>query len=102
MRISDWSSDVCSSDLEDEDLDQLLAGKGTVLGGADVLDEGHRAQRHQQDGTDQACALLLHRSLPRFCEAAPEESSACGPEPEADSERFRRGVPGGTGSTCYR
>src|SRR3546814_4030540 len=30
MRISDWSSDVCSSDLADAALDQLLDGTGYV------------------------------------------------------------------------
>src|SRR3546814_21075053 len=58
MRISDWSSDVCSSDLEPlarhirtdiglilvvggEDLDLALAGLGVILGGH--LRRQHRA-----------------------------------------------------------
>src|SRR3546814_14990936 len=31
MRISDWSSDVCSSDLIGEDFSRLLFGVGAVL-----------------------------------------------------------------------
>src|SRR3546814_8218528 len=42
MRISDWSSDVCSSDLRPPDSDALarlsrLQGNGTALGRAHVL-----------------------------------------------------------------
>src|SRR3546814_987986 len=37
MRISDWSSDVCSSDLRDQETDedlQLIFAPGSSLGGA--------------------------------------------------------------------
>src|SRR3546814_7249756 len=50
MRISDWSSDVCSSDLEVERLDAVGAlvdrqdaGVAVVLRGAGLLDEAHAA-----------------------------------------------------------
>src|SRR3546814_862495 len=45
MRISDWSSDVCSSDLE-RARQRRLAGRGTLL----FVDEIHRFNRAQQDG----------------------------------------------------
>src|SRR3546814_5483140 len=54
MRISDWSSDVCSSDLEDDDLLALLlrdnlGRNGQPVGGlqlAAVTGKQHVRQRH--------------------------------------------------------
>src|SRR3546814_6625767 len=47
MRISDWSSDVCSSDLRDHQIavfaDQFLAGHNIVDGGLKTLPHRHRA-----------------------------------------------------------
>src|SRR3546814_11991762 len=37
MRISDWSSDVCSSDLDAQACDQLIAELGKVDGGPHIL-----------------------------------------------------------------
>src|SRR3546814_977824 len=55
MRISDWSSDVCSSDLIRQAIDEAQAeldnhGRSTVL----FVDEIHRFNKAQQD------ALLPH------------------------------------------
>src|SRR3546814_13043036 len=51
MRISDWSSDVCSSDLSRDALQRFL-GDGALLGGVDVMElapdvgpAGHRDHR---------------------------------------------------------
>src|SRR3546814_16836971 len=40
MRISDWSSDVCSSDLQMKRLHRLVVGYPDVAGTAAVLQEG--------------------------------------------------------------
>src|SRR3546814_1018524 len=50
MRISDWSSDVCSSDLEEEDENRETGPKGrrnlhTLPG-----DKRHRSESQQEDG----------------------------------------------------
>src|SRR3546814_5305052 len=45
MRISDWSSDVCSSDLEDETLADARAGWQSVDG---ERPDQLRSQRHEQ------------------------------------------------------
>src|SRR3546814_11326351 len=44
MRISDWSSDVCSSDLDADKM--AAAGRKALL----FVDEIHRFNRAQQDG----------------------------------------------------
>src|SRR3546814_9712152 len=53
MRISDWSSDVCSSDLTDF-IDHLLGGAGTgslaVDRRAEIVDDHARPLRRQQQG----------------------------------------------------
>src|SRR3546814_10100502 len=63
MRISDWSSDVCSSDLI-EAPDLALGGAGAG-GDAGVLalrvDADHRAVDGQQIGNDGAYALAAAR-----------------------------------------
>src|SRR3546814_749697 len=57
MRISDWSSDVCSSDLVEEHL-----GAGVVHHGADRLDGDAAADRLAQvdDEDRESLALLGH------------------------------------------
>src|SRR3546814_15548885 len=37
MRISDWSSDVCSSDLTEADLDQVYSATNTYFTKADTM-----------------------------------------------------------------
>src|SRR3546814_14847065 len=46
MRISDWSSDVCSSDLNIVVLGDLLQAEGDVVPGADPLGRVDRAGLH--------------------------------------------------------
>src|SRR3546814_6278984 len=71
MRISDWSSDVCSSDLE---LDQIGVDHNDVADGhAAVAHADHRQAHHadQADGDDDALAdveqgqrgLAFHRGI---------------------------------------
>src|SRR3546814_14504047 len=60
MRISDWSSDVCSSDLCGENLDAALAEEAAELGEARLV--GNR----EQGALDRRCGVdghdwLLHR-----------------------------------------
>src|SRR3546814_13824986 len=50
MRISDWSSDVCSSDLRREDIDQLAPL---------ALAELHLAVGHGEEGVVAAAAHVL-------------------------------------------
>src|SRR3546814_14510752 len=65
MRISDWSSDVCSSDLHEHglllDADRVaLAGRDADPAAAVGLDEGGRADQLQ---LQQAAVLLGPRQL---------------------------------------
>src|SRR3546814_4187509 len=64
MRISDWSSDVCSSDLGEGDRPDLRAGgagadrrAGRAAGGVAVADMDHRIPELRLDGA----ALSRHR-----------------------------------------
>src|SRR3546814_14313055 len=75
MRISDWSSDVCSSDLEQDDITQFLH-RGEV---------GERAADHA--GADQRDLLASHKS--------PPEQSAGTPSPARNRARLRRFVAAG-------
>src|SRR3546814_16018715 len=58
MRISDWSSDVCSSDLIDGDRlrnqeDERNPDEGGDLIEASQVNQGTNHRDHQQDGGDQ-------------------------------------------------
>src|SRR3546814_17198041 len=60
MRISDWSSDVCSSDLQDTR--QRVVGRFL---GADDVGEGQRANPAEQEpGRKQDDVEPNHRALP--------------------------------------
>src|SRR3546814_18833155 len=50
MRISDWSSDVCSSDLEEADADGGPAPRTDVLAEQRHCQHGHHEGRREQDG----------------------------------------------------
>src|SRR3546814_17821289 len=51
MRISDWSSDVCSSDLEAHRIGQL-ADQFVELGGADRVEPRGRLVEEEQRGVE--------------------------------------------------
>src|SRR3546814_10670864 len=73
MRISDWSSDVCSSDLPFDDPDrqsprpyrdcreQLFRSVGRVRGQARLLRRGRECRRHDIEGR-RICAVGEPRS----------------------------------------
>src|SRR3546814_5490381 len=69
MRISDWSSDVCSSDLADAPAENVVA--------ADPQDDADRAEHQQHDHRGQhgtrrdALARRLERRLDTRAEVAP-------------------------------
>src|SRR3546814_15838899 len=75
MRISDWSSDVCSSDLE------LVAREQQVPPGVDVL-EDHVGEEVDRNGVEPGEGLIEHeqvglvhhrrRQLDPLCHAARE------------------------------
>src|SRR3546814_18431907 len=56
MRISDWSSDVCSSDLRKLAIDQLRGERELTRGGADMVLTQHDADNAVRLG-QQACQL---------------------------------------------
>src|SRR3546814_11911642 len=68
MRISDWSSDVCSSDLQQrESLRPRAAGHRRAVAAVEVL-QGSLVARQQQGGGEihhQAALLLLQRPARR-------------------------------------
>src|SRR3546814_4466667 len=73
MRISDWSSDVCSSDLErvidsgrqgaQRDLDQLVDQELQVLSGRPGIAEREAAQDSLLDGLAGNLACFHHRQV---------------------------------------
>src|SRR3546814_17077761 len=72
MRISDWSSDVCSSDLDDDrerSVDQRQKGRERQEGGEA---RRHAAPfepfeyRHQRDGDDDGCGQRQEEFGPRL------------------------------------
>src|SRR3546814_1409644 len=74
MRISDWSSDVCSSDLPENGVPQiafffLLDDKGGVQSAAAHLDEEkdhrHRRCRRAEIGRRQQAREQRHRDQPK-------------------------------------
>src|SRR3546814_9246552 len=67
MRISDWSSDVCSSDLEREDGSWLLSGSLSADGMADRL--GIRLPFERDYETTAGFALAQLRHLPETGES---------------------------------
>src|SRR3546814_17276492 len=64
MRISDWSSDVCSSDLFRVQGDELLLAAGHVVLGIDRID---RAFRLAQGAVD-ALVRIDHQEVGTFVE----------------------------------
>src|SRR3546814_8403407 len=59
MRISDWSSDVCSSDLHER---QVLAQPAEEQAAEDdLLDEGHQHADQQQHGDEAGPGEALRR-----------------------------------------
>src|SRR3546814_2129798 len=60
MRISDWSSDVCSSDLE---LCELGLGRLLVLDGADLLVEADRLAEMADCRLEQRGLAARHRII---------------------------------------
>src|SRR3546814_6655722 len=86
MRISDWSSDVCSSDLSDKALHRedgvVGIGDGLALGGlADqplaVLGEGNDGRRRAR-----AFRVLDHLRLAAFHDS---NAAVCGAEIDTDN-----------------
>src|SRR5690625_3236584 len=62
----DWSSDVCSSDLEVEGLDVLQSDRGQLVEGAVHIGGELRGQRIQLDGREGQChgrPAFVHRRL---------------------------------------
>src|SRR3546814_9344575 len=70
MRISDWSSDVCASDLGGDGGLQVAAGFGErtqrerqrshILGHRDLLgDVGRRLERHRAEGANRRLAVFV-------------------------------------------
>src|SRR3546814_2539907 len=97
MRISDWSSDVCSSDLPDErrllalahltvaEVGAALAGRGAVgcspagCGRVGRLACGHRADHSAQRAAALLCAAFLARGPRRRIVAASSPAQDCRP-----------------------
>src|SRR3546814_5713133 len=70
MRISDWSSDVCSSDLMDIDLNLLLTGGAIAVllfmsaffsGSETALTAASRARMHQLENEGESRAAAVNR-----------------------------------------
>src|SRR3546814_13819592 len=71
MRISDWSSDVCSSDLQHQRIVERL--EPDAAGAADRLVDRPRRLQHQRQALDGGCkdARVLHRlAIQHFAQEA--------------------------------
>src|SRR3546814_6163292 len=76
MRISDWSSDVCSSDLHDGGQPlEAVAQQRDAAGAVARVAEGDlgAAERHVEDGADELPATAAQRARPqhRAAQVAP-------------------------------
>src|SRR3546814_18196013 len=84
MRISDWSSDVCSSDLSEDDLKTLIAffraRRGPAVGFRlrDPLDDSSAAPGDEPDAADQWLGTG-DGIQPRFALVKPHGLSAAPP-----------------------
>src|SRR3546814_4460989 len=78
MRISDWSSDVCSSDLDDPRVEILAAKEGIAVGGEHfellfAIDFGNLDDRHIEGATaqivnhDLAITILFVEAVGQRC-----------------------------------
>src|SRR3546814_1010746 len=81
MRISDWSSDVCSSDLADEALEifafrvaREAAALATTIGGIDALVFTGGIGEHQPDMRARICARLTWLGI--TCDADANKAGA--------------------------
>src|SRR3546814_12025528 len=92
MRISDWSSDVCSSDLRPADDAGLRRGLGLRHGG------GGQRQRQQRGG--KATRQTLHPGTPSTTKR-PRQRMPCGlPRTDSNSRSEERRVGKECVSTC--
>src|SRR3546814_16101518 len=62
MRISDWSSDVCSSDLDDLEFDRRGGARAHPVGRDDLADRqvGARQRRPQDRRLVDSAVIILH------------------------------------------
>src|SRR3546814_1116469 len=97
MRISDWSSDVCSSDLEAVD-----RGGEPGEGRAEQHPQRHRQEYPQgQKAVEERKAFALrlrHRSSPSAATRLPASSITCSPSSLAKAPRWRDGMRARTSS----
>src|SRR3546814_5184810 len=65
MRISDWSSDVCSSDLDDLEFDRRGGARAHPVGRDDLADRqvGARQRRHQDRRIVDRAVIILPAML---------------------------------------
>src|SRR3546814_8104239 len=71
MRISDWSSDVCSSDLLRHSEVRILPGLPNPAGSSAISGQ-HRPSRKPQARLERACAFQAGRSVPAAASRSPE------------------------------
>src|SRR3546814_5586943 len=93
MRISDWSSDVCSSDLDDSRSRQL---DRRHVEGDDIADADHRAGNGEAQHGAEFESLLAAEILPNDeigCEKA--DGGGQGGRHQRDRDRGPEGAPGG-------
>src|SRR3546814_5023588 len=80
MRISDWSSDVCSSDL----IDEIAFGQRTVERGVDALARGSWGLRRRK-----VVGITRHCPAP-IASAASQGKGRCAPRPMPVRSEERR------------
>src|SRR3546814_8613325 len=96
MRISDWSSDVCSSDLEEADAQREDGGIGDHAGRRKVVGDGREAgaARHDDHRLTVERAWRLELLLEIDPEAAGDhrqrDGGDCGEEPQSPHHRLDR------------
>src|SRR3546814_11326394 len=95
MRISDWSSDVCSSDLVDDDTVERRSENDLALVGLDFagqqLEQGRLARAVRADDADAVAALDAEIQPLDDREVAEALGHALGPDHRFRSEESRVG-----------
>src|SRR3546814_6644554 len=79
MRISDWSSDVCSSDLQPHQPVRIAAIELAAPGHGEQAEEQHAERRHHGDD-HQGCDETIHRQDIAPCRAFRSEERRVGKE----------------------
>src|SRR3546814_20273724 len=102
MRISDWSSDVCSSDLADDDLGILVGDKAAVAAHEAAAVVALRDAALEMVGVRQSTLGVVNGGHGATVAQAPVADKKAGSDPEVDEAAARQGTEIGRASCRER